>query len=142
MPTVPGTDPERGRSLLLIRSMPCALPTFVSPFRPALGRNELCDWRLYSHFGNIQPRWQTCDRGPCLNVTPSRHAQMNLEKVIGNTIKGTCGVAVNPVTGDVAYPAGCVVVFYSPKRHRQTQFLSCQNNRWYSSRPESVTIAL
>eukprot|EP00285_Hemiselmis_virescens_P018715 CAMPEP_0173403740 /NCGR_PEP_ID=MMETSP1356-20130122/57528_1 /TAXON_ID=77927 ORGANISM="Hemiselmis virescens, Strain PCC157" /NCGR_SAMPLE_ID=MMETSP1356 /ASSEMBLY_ACC=CAM_ASM_000847 /LENGTH=291 /DNA_ID=CAMNT_0014364311 /DNA_START=149 /DNA_END=1021 /DNA_ORIENTATION=- len=55
--------------------------------------------------------------------------QMNLEKVIGNTIKGGASVAVNPVTGDVAYPAGCVVVFYSPKRHRQFQYLSCINNR-------------
>jgi len=55
--------------------------------------------------------------------------QMNLEKVIGNTIKSGASVAVNPATGDVAYPAGCVVVFYSPKRHRQFQYLSCINNR-------------
>mmetsp|Transcript_292 Transcript_292/g.762 ORF Transcript_292/g.762 Transcript_292/m.762 type:complete len:1762 (+) Transcript_292:199-5484(+) len=55
--------------------------------------------------------------------------QMNLEKVIGNTIKSGASVAVNPATGDVAYPAGCVVVFYSPKKHRQFQYLSCINNR-------------
>lgn len=28
-------------------------------------------------------------------------------------------LAVNPVTGDVAYPAGCVVVIYQPRRNRQ-----------------------
>ena len=56
-------------------------------------------------------------------------AEMLLERVIGNTVKGNGALAVNPVTGDFAYPAGCVLVFYSPRHNRQTQFFSCENNR-------------
>ena len=55
---------------------------------------------------------------------------MILERVIGNTIKGKHGMAIDPTTGDLAYIAGCVVVFYRPKHNRQTQFLSSLNNRW------------
>eukprot|EP00961_Rhodomonas_salina_P298862 3938442-Rhodomonas_salina.1 len=54
---------------------------------------------------------------------------MSLERVIGNTIGSSSGLAANPVTGDLAYTAGCVVVIYNPRRNRQTQFLSCRNNR-------------
>ncbi|CAM9730632.1 unnamed protein product, partial [Hapterophycus canaliculatus] len=32
-------------------------------------------------------------------------------------------LAVNPITGDVAYPAGCVVVIYQARRNRQFRFL-------------------
>ncbi|CAM9682868.1 unnamed protein product, partial [Ectocarpus sp. 8 AP-2014] len=31
-------------------------------------------------------------------------------------------LAVNPITGDVAYPAGCVVVIYQPRRNRQFRY--------------------
>eukprot|EP00961_Rhodomonas_salina_P237237 3206499-Rhodomonas_salina.2 len=54
---------------------------------------------------------------------------MSLERVIGNTAKGNGTFAVNPVTGDIAYPAGCVLVFFSPRRNRQTQFFSCQSGK-------------
>jgi WD40 repeat protein len=54
---------------------------------------------------------------------------MHLERVIGNSVRATGALAVNPETGDFAYPAGCVVVFYSARRNRQLQFLSCANNR-------------
>ena len=54
---------------------------------------------------------------------------MILERVIGNTIHGKNGMTVDPVTGDLAYIAGCIVVFYRPKSNRQTQFLSSLNNR-------------
>jgi WD40 repeat protein len=46
-----------------------------------------------------------------------------LEKIIGNTAVNTACMAVNPITNDVAYCAGCVLVVYSPKRNRQTRFL-------------------
>ena len=55
---------------------------------------------------------------------------MILERVIGNTIKGKHGMTIDPTTGDLAYIAGCVVVFYRPKNNRQTQFLSSLNNRF------------
>lgn len=58
-----------------------------------------------------------------------RSCRMLLERVIGNSVKATGALAENPATGDFAYPAGCVVVFYSARRNRQLQFLSCENNR-------------
>ena len=54
---------------------------------------------------------------------------MLLERVIGNTVKAGGAFAVNPATGDFAFPAGCVLVFYNPRRNRQTHFFSGENNR-------------
>ena len=46
-----------------------------------------------------------------------------LEKIIGNTATNNACMAINPITNDVAYCAGCVLVVYSPKRNRQSRFL-------------------
>eukprot|EP00960_Hanusia_phi_P002034 59078-Hanusia_phi.AAC.3 len=54
---------------------------------------------------------------------------MQLEKVIGNTIKSSCALSVNAVTGEFAYPAGCVLVFYNPRKNRQTHYYSSSNNK-------------
>jgi WD40 repeat protein len=54
---------------------------------------------------------------------------MLLERAVGNTVRSAGALAVSPATGDYAYPAGCVLVFYSPRRNRQTQFFSSENNR-------------
>ncbi|EKX47079.1 hypothetical protein GUITHDRAFT_162765 [Guillardia theta CCMP2712] len=54
---------------------------------------------------------------------------MQLEKVIGNTIKSSCALSVNAVTGEFAYPAGCVLVFYNPRKNRQTHYFSSSNNK-------------
>jgi len=43
---------------------------------------------------------------------------MQLEKVLGFSSKNNNSVAVNPTTGDLAYPAGCVIVIYNPKENR------------------------
>jgi hypothetical protein len=48
---------------------------------------------------------------------------MQLEKVIGYSIRGQNALAINPVTGDIVYPAGCFLVVYSPKENKQTKFL-------------------
>ncbi len=47
---------------------------------------------------------------------------LTLERVIGQTCLHNSALAVNPVTGDVAYPAGCVVVIYQPRHNRQSRF--------------------
>jgi hypothetical protein len=46
-----------------------------------------------------------------------------LEKVIGIGSKSINSLAINPINGDVAYPAGNVICIYSPKENRQTKFL-------------------
>ena len=60
---------------------------------------------------------------------PGLPEEMLLERTFGNTVRAGGALAVNPATGDYAYPAGCVLVFYSPRRNRQTQFFSSENNR-------------
>ncbi len=47
---------------------------------------------------------------------------LTLERVIGQTCFHNSALAVNPITGDVAYPAGCVVVIYQPRHNRQSRF--------------------
>lgn len=51
----------------------------------------------------------------CGNNTPTPTKKMAKEQ----TCLHNSALAVNPVTGDVAYPAGCVVVIYQPRRNRQ-----------------------
>jgi hypothetical protein len=41
-----------------------------------------------------------------------------LDKVIGSTAKGANGVAYNLVTGDMAYTASGVIVFYNAETNR------------------------
>ena len=52
-----------------------------------------------------------------------------LERTIGSTVKSSPQLAVNPRTGDVAYPAGCVVVVYSARKNRQTRFFLSKNHK-------------
>jgi hypothetical protein len=56
-----------------------------------------------------------------------------LERIIGNTVNHNSCVAFNPVTGDVAYAAGCVVVVYSPKRDKQVGFFNAQTSNKVTS---------
>ncbi len=53
---------------------------------------------------------------------PTPAPVLTLERVIGQTCLHNSALAVNPVTGDVAYPAGCVVVIYQPRHNRQSRF--------------------
>lgn len=48
-------------------------------------------------------------------------AQLQLERVLGMTCVHNSSLAVNNVTGEIAYPAGCIVVVYNPKRNRQVR---------------------
>lgn len=37
--------------------------------------------------------------------------------------RGNSSVAINPVNGDIAYPAGAIICVYAPKENKQTKFL-------------------
>ncbi|KPP65215.1 WD repeat-containing protein 62-like [Scleropages formosus] len=50
--------------------------------------------------------------------------QVVLEKVLGITTSSSSGLACNPNSGLVAYPAGCVVVILHPKRNNQNHILN------------------
>ncbi|KAG7263637.1 LOW QUALITY PROTEIN: hypothetical protein CRUP_019729 [Coryphaenoides rupestris] len=51
-------------------------------------------------------------------------AQVTLEKVLGLTAVGNSGLACDPHSGLVAYPAGCVVVLLNPKKNRQQHLVN------------------
>ncbi|XP_073349163.1 mitogen-activated protein kinase-binding protein 1-like [Pagrus major] len=51
-------------------------------------------------------------------------SKVTLEKVLGITASGNCGLACDPRSGLVAYPAGCVVVLLNPKKNRQHHLIT------------------
>ncbi|PRP86748.1 hypothetical protein PROFUN_02897 [Planoprotostelium fungivorum] len=55
--------------------------------------------------------------------------KLSLERIIGCTASSNAAFACNPNTGELAYPAGCVVVIYSPKKNKQTRFLQSPSNK-------------
>ena len=77
----------------------------------------------------------------------SRGFQLALERIIGTTANTAVSVAVcngvlpwaaavpyaralrRAVTGNVAYPAGAVVVVYNPRRNKQSRFLLSRNHK-------------
>lgn len=46
---------------------------------------------------------------------------MQLERVIGLTTSHNSALATNPATGDVAIPAGCILIIYQPRKNRQVR---------------------
>ncbi|XP_037079636.1 mitogen-activated protein kinase-binding protein 1-like [Pollicipes pollicipes] len=50
--------------------------------------------------------------------------QIRLERVLGVTVNSNAAVDVSPSEGLVAYPAGCTVVLYNPKKNKQTHILN------------------
>ncbi|XP_022528685.2 mitogen-activated protein kinase-binding protein 1 isoform X1 [Astyanax mexicanus] len=50
--------------------------------------------------------------------------KVTLEKVLGITSAGNRGLACDPRSGLVAYPAGCVVVLLNPKKNKQHHILN------------------
>ncbi|CBJ30084.1 conserved unknown protein [Ectocarpus siliculosus] len=80
------------------------------------------------------PSWRDSSRGSAASSVPSSNQHfgsqhvgqadpaLTLDRVIGQTCLHNSALAVNPITGDVAYPAGCVVVIYQPRRNRQFRY--------------------
>ena len=52
--------------------------------------------------------------------------ECTLEHVVGVTALHNAALASNPVTGELACPAGCVVVVYDGGSGRQTQYFRCR----------------
>ncbi|NWX06020.1 MABP1 protein, partial [Caloenas nicobarica] len=51
-------------------------------------------------------------------------SKVTLEKVLGITVSGGRGLACDPRTGLIAYPAGCVVVLFNPRKNKQHHILN------------------
>nr|XP_016847564.1 PREDICTED: mitogen-activated protein kinase-binding protein 1 isoform X1 [Anolis carolinensis]XP_016847568.1 PREDICTED: mitogen-activated protein kinase-binding protein 1 isoform X1 [Anolis carolinensis] len=51
-------------------------------------------------------------------------SKVTLEKVLGITVSGGRGLACDPKSGLVAYPAGCVVVLFNPRKNKQHHILN------------------
>ncbi|XP_029966677.1 mitogen-activated protein kinase-binding protein 1-like [Salarias fasciatus] len=51
-------------------------------------------------------------------------SKVTLEKVLGVTATGNSGLACDPRSGLVAYPAGCVVVLLNPRKSRQHHIIN------------------
>ena len=47
---------------------------------------------------------------------------MDISRVLGLTARSNAALAVHPVTGEVAYTVGAVVVLYHARRNKQTRF--------------------
>ncbi|XP_066521372.1 WD repeat-containing protein 62 isoform X2 [Hoplias malabaricus] len=52
------------------------------------------------------------------------HSRVVLEKVLGITSSSSSGLACDPNTGSVAYPAGCVIVILNPKKNKQSHIFN------------------
>ncbi|CAH1263187.1 MAPKBP1 [Branchiostoma lanceolatum] len=50
--------------------------------------------------------------------------RVTLERVLGLTLTSNCGLASSPVTGVIAYPAGCVVVLFNTKKNKQSHIFN------------------
>uniref|UniRef100_A0A673WUB0 WD repeat domain 62 n=1 Tax=Salmo trutta TaxID=8032 RepID=A0A673WUB0_SALTR len=61
------------------------------------------------------------------------HNRVVLERVLGITTSNSSGLACDPNTGLVAYPAGCVVVILHPKKNKQNHILN--TSRLFSFSP-------
>ncbi|XP_014663973.1 PREDICTED: mitogen-activated protein kinase-binding protein 1-like [Priapulus caudatus] len=54
------------------------------------------------------------------NRTVPLNERVQLDKVLGLTVSSNASVRTSEATGLVAYPAGCVVVLFNPKRNKQS----------------------
>ncbi|NXB10612.1 MABP1 protein, partial [Cnemophilus loriae] len=80
----------------------------------------------------ITSRIKNLLRSPSIKLTRSKPGnkredigtRVTLEKVLGITVSGGRGLACDPRTGLVAYPAGCVVVLFNPRKNKQHHILN------------------
>jgi WD40 repeat protein len=57
---------------------------------------------------------------------------MQLEKVIGMSSRNNSSIAINPINGEIASTAGCVICIYNAKENKQTRFLFSRLQRSFS----------
>ncbi|XP_059505284.1 mitogen-activated protein kinase-binding protein 1 isoform X2 [Stegostoma tigrinum] len=81
---------------------------------------------------NLTTRIKKLLRSPSLKLRRSKQRtaggqiadKVTLEKVLGITVSGSSGLACDLKTGLVAYPSGCVVVLFNPKKNKQHHILN------------------
>ncbi|KAE9008806.1 hypothetical protein PR001_g16591 [Phytophthora rubi] len=56
------------------------------------------------------------------HMLPPPRSRLILERVLGLTALSNAMVAVNPVSGELAYAAGCIVVIYNLRRNKQVRY--------------------
>ncbi|KAJ0396987.1 hypothetical protein ATCC90586_009004 [Pythium insidiosum] len=56
------------------------------------------------------------------SAAPVTRSRLTLERVLGVTSLSNAMLAVNPVTGEIAYAAGCIVVIYNLRRNKQVRY--------------------
>ncbi|RLN48132.1 hypothetical protein BBJ28_00001785 [Nothophytophthora sp. Chile5] len=61
-------------------------------------------------------------RGEQKQAPVAARSRLTLERVLGVTALSNAMMAVNPVTGELAYAAGCIVVVYNLRRNRQVRY--------------------
>uniref|UniRef100_A0A3P9I4P0 Uncharacterized protein n=1 Tax=Oryzias latipes TaxID=8090 RepID=A0A3P9I4P0_ORYLA len=59
--------------------------------------------------------------------------KVTLEKVLGVTASGNSGLACDPKSGLIAYPAGCVVVLLDPRNNRQNHIINTSSQNTLGS---------
>ncbi|XP_044026188.1 mitogen-activated protein kinase-binding protein 1-like isoform X2 [Siniperca chuatsi] len=59
-----------------------------------------------------------------MNRKENLSSKVTLEKVLGITASGNSGLACDPRSGLVAYPAGCVVVLLNPRKNKQHHIIT------------------
>ncbi|CAB4009834.1 Hypothetical predicted protein, partial [Paramuricea clavata] len=74
--------------------------------------------------GRLTPTRKLVKKGSSLRDLRPLTERIVLEKVLGVTLKGNSGLACNPVTGEIAFPAGCVIVFISSTGHGQSHIIN------------------
>ncbi|KAI4801648.1 hypothetical protein KUCAC02_019528 [Chaenocephalus aceratus] len=76
----------------------------------------------------IKSRIRNLLRSPSIRHKKNRResltSKVTLEKVLGITASGNSGLACDPRSGLVAYPAGCVVVLLNAKKNRQHHIIN------------------
>ncbi|KAK5853187.1 hypothetical protein PBY51_006997 [Eleginops maclovinus] len=76
----------------------------------------------------IKSRLRNLLRSPSIRHKKNRKetltSKVTLEKVLGITASGNSGLACDPRSGLVAYPAGCVVVLLNAKKNRQHHIIN------------------
>lgn len=62
-------------------------------------------------------------------LTSKNCRRLVLEKVVGTTSSSNSNFTLNPISGELVFVAGCVVVFYDPQQDKQTKFFSSPSNK-------------
>ena len=59
----------------------------------------------------------------------SKENHLTLQSVIGLTSNSPNNIALNPLSGEIAYPAGSMLVIYNPITNKQTKFIFSPNKK-------------